>query len=790
MISIGDNLGYKGIKPNFVRDSFDTISLMSAVNDNIIDDGHLSYCVETDKHYKFNRTNSIDSTTGKWRQFLSDELGQSSTIGVTQKVVTNNFLTINTNLALKQDKLTTGSGIQISDQNVISATVSSYTYAGTVSTVSELPITSTIGYFYCVTNDTIANTNYAWNGNEWQSIGNSLYALATETKSGLMPYHDKQKINLIQTVDDNQFSIVDSNGNIGLKFDSTGFDVNKLGSNIQNLIKQIDNLSLVLGTTTGTAFEGSAGLSLQNSVTTLQNNALQLGETSTTAYSGDKGKQNTINIAKISSLITSLSVMVASINSIICQVNETGFNITDATGNVSMKYDVNGLDVALLSTHFVSLIKAIDGIGLILGETSITAYPGDKGKKNASDIVSLSSTVSSISRVLTTISSIIQQTVNSGFVICDTSGNVGIKYDSNGFDTTSLSTHFKNLIKAIEGIGSTVSSSNIINAISSMLIQTSENGYYVTDVNENVGMKYDSSGFDVALISSHFRSLLANYFTSKTEFNLLNLNTSDGLLSIYHQREVKLCLPSTAKVILYGDSISSTDYTWYKERMQYYTGLTDVNNNGLSGRTTAYLASNSALSNILNYQPDLIIIQVGGNDVGDVVGTFGAVPTETTVTETDITIDYNGTYWIQAVSHIIRKVKAYYYNIVTRAALTGSETAAEKIAKINAVKKPHIAVLTPTPQKRSGGNLTWSNEQNWIRKRNAVVECCNKYNVQCIDIYSDWGVDMSLEPEWSSPTDQVNQNGIYTMDGLHPSQAGYERIVQLITGKINITIKS
>jgi lysophospholipase L1-like esterase len=48
---------------------------------------------------------------------------------------------------------------------------------------------------------------------------------------------------------------------------------------------------------------------------------------------------------------------------------------------------------------------------------------------------------------------------------------------------------------------------------------------------------------------------------------------------------------------------------------------------------------------------------------------------------------------------------------------------------------------------------------------------------------------MSKEPEWSSPTDKINQNGIYTMDGLHPSKVGYRKIVQLINGQIDIVVK-
>jgi len=35
-------------------------------DENSLDDGHISYCKETDKHYKFNSNNQSDPTTGKW----------------------------------------------------------------------------------------------------------------------------------------------------------------------------------------------------------------------------------------------------------------------------------------------------------------------------------------------------------------------------------------------------------------------------------------------------------------------------------------------------------------------------------------------------------------------------------------------------------------------------------------------------------------------------------------------------------------------------------------------------
>lgn len=75
-INIGSNFNYNGKLPNFERDSFETLLDMRSYNEQSIDEGHISYCKETDKHYKFNSNNELDSETGRWREFNS---GTSST---------------------------------------------------------------------------------------------------------------------------------------------------------------------------------------------------------------------------------------------------------------------------------------------------------------------------------------------------------------------------------------------------------------------------------------------------------------------------------------------------------------------------------------------------------------------------------------------------------------------------------------------------------------------------------------------------------------------------------------
>ncbi|SHE59156.1 SGNH/GDSL hydrolase family protein [Dysgonomonas macrotermitis] len=214
------------------------------------------------------------------------------------------------------------------------------------------------------------------------------------------------------------------------------------------------------------------------------------------------------------------------------------------------------------------------------------------------------------------------------------------------------------------------------------------------------------------------------------------------------------------RILLYGDSISSGYYPWYRSALLSLSQAAEVYPAGFSGYTTALLAQDAQLQRIYDYNPDIIICLVGGNDTGEEnsVGTFG-VTNEPKVEETDLEEDYNRGYFIQSVSHIMRKLESHY---------SMSES------------KPFIVFCTPLPQKRSNRFNIFSQPENWLRKRDAVVEACNKYDIKCIDFYNlcDW--DFTKEPYFTMPPDLVNNRGIFTMDGLHPNQRGYEDMARII----------
>tara|TARA_R110002111_G_scaffold219870_2_gene282027 strand:- start:1401 stop:3464 length:2064 start_codon:yes stop_codon:yes gene_type:complete len=272
------------------------------------------------------------------------------------------------------------------------------------------------------------------------------------------------------------------------------------------------------------------------------------------------------------------------------------------------------------------------------------------------------------------------------------------------------------------------------------------------------------------------------------EISALNTSTNNNAINKVYTSRRKLDLQSTDKVILYGTSISSTDYPWYKEAFEDLTVAT-IYRGGFSGHTAAQNASNTSFQRIIDYGAKLVVAMTGGNDTGAVgtVGTFnGEIFGESIVSQTDVTIDYNGTKFIQAVDHIMRKFKLEYNNIRTRANLNGSETEAEKTAKIDAVLKPTLVFCTPLPQKRVDASNAYSVEANWLRKRAAVLECSRKNDINCVDLFLNMSFDMSIEPYFTSPTNTTVNNGVYFMDGLHPNKYGYRNMAENVCSEVVI----
>lgn len=86
-------------------------------------------------------------------------------------------------------------------EEINSKLVSVYKYAGTVTDVSKLPSTSTVGYVYNVSD---TGMNYAWDGSKWDALGSEIdlsnYVkntdFATSTKGGVIKFSTSHGVNM------------------------------------------------------------------------------------------------------------------------------------------------------------------------------------------------------------------------------------------------------------------------------------------------------------------------------------------------------------------------------------------------------------------------------------------------------------------------------------------------------------------------------------------------------------------------------------------------------------------
>ena len=89
-VSMLDNIGYKGKKPDNVRSYFETVADMAAFSENYLPDVYVALCGEDGKQYKFIRSNEADPVTGKWR--VLGEGGSADLINYYTKAQVNNLL--------------------------------------------------------------------------------------------------------------------------------------------------------------------------------------------------------------------------------------------------------------------------------------------------------------------------------------------------------------------------------------------------------------------------------------------------------------------------------------------------------------------------------------------------------------------------------------------------------------------------------------------------------------------------------------------------------------------------
>lgn len=77
-LTLGDNFSYQGAKPLDARLNYTDLATMKAVADATMYEGCMGYCVATGKTYQWKSTNTVDESTGKWREFSSGGGGGGS----------------------------------------------------------------------------------------------------------------------------------------------------------------------------------------------------------------------------------------------------------------------------------------------------------------------------------------------------------------------------------------------------------------------------------------------------------------------------------------------------------------------------------------------------------------------------------------------------------------------------------------------------------------------------------------------------------------------------------------
>lgn len=174
---IGDNFSYNGKKPNFERDSFETLAALKAFAEANIDNGHIAYCVETNKHYIFNDSNSDDSTTGKWRVLeseFSNKVDQSD---------------LTTQLATKEDKFTVGTGLEMTVERVLNVTLDTTVFK-VVNSLPDSPAAGDEQKIHLVKAEQTGTQNiykeYVWADN-WELLGEY------QSEVDLTPYLTKEE---------------------------------------------------------------------------------------------------------------------------------------------------------------------------------------------------------------------------------------------------------------------------------------------------------------------------------------------------------------------------------------------------------------------------------------------------------------------------------------------------------------------------------------------------------------------------------------------------------------------
>lgn len=282
---------------------------------------------------------------------------------------------------------------------------------------------------------------------------------------------------------------------------------------------------------------------------------------------------------------------------------------------------------------------------------------------------------------------------------------------------------------------------------------------------ENNTIKYGNIGTG----SIHWTVTSINNWDAVGQTGVINTggNTGDFSISLFGIKQNQIVKNLKGKtILLFGDSRSSADYTWYKELLEKKTGAT-VLNNGSSGATPKSMITTGYLDDMLNVPHDICIMFLCGNISGykESIGTFSyGSPLntwgETVVNRWTSTEEFNVDTYSKPIQHIDYIVQKYN-------------------EKFFADRKHKLYILTDIPSKRKGEQHGYTQVCNY-GKSEMIKEVCRQNNVPYIDTMAKCRFNEDFEPSYTPPTDLTANNGIYYMDGLHLNEYGNDVLTDVI----------
>ena len=282
---------------------------------------------------------------------------------------------------------------------------------------------------------------------------------------------------------------------------------------------------------------------------------------------------------------------------------------------------------------------------------------------------------------------------------------------------------------------------------------------------ENNSVKYGNIGNG----SIHWTTTNVNNWNTIGQTGVINTggNTGDFSVSLFGTKQTQLIKNLKGKtILLFGDSRSSSDYTWYKDLLELKTGAT-VLNNGKSGATPKSMIDSGYLDEMLDIPHDICIMFLCGNISGykESIGTFSYGSPLNTWGE-NVVSRWNGEEEfdvnifnkpIQHIDYIVQK-----YN-----------------KKFFVDRKHKLYILTDIPSKRNGEQHGYTIVCNY-GKSEMIKEVCIQNGVPYIDTMTKCRFNEDFEPAYTPPTDLTTNKGVYYMDGLHLNEYGNDVLTDVI----------